>query len=194
MTKVELSKKIDNYWYYYKLHTFVAIFILIAIIITISTRDTSKHYGLALTVISPNIIMSDKLDNFQKQINANATFMNMGNNVDPTTQMANTTKFMAMMQVGELDVIIGDKTTFSNYGKQGAFMKLDELIKKGRLPKGAVIEKSSDNGSEYIMGIDIKHSKLLKDQGFDVTNMIIGIAATSKNVDTSLNLINQLLK
>ena len=188
-----LKKKLDNYWYYYKLHTFVAIFILFAIVITITTRDTSIKYGLNFTAINYNI-QSDRLDKFQKKISANVNMMQMGKNADPTMQMANTTKFIAEIQVGEIDVVVCDKETFKGYEKQGAFMKLDDLIKNGKLTKTDQVEITTDNGSKNIAGMDVKSSKILKDEGLDLSNMVIGIAASSKHVESAIKCINQLLK
>jgi spermidine/putrescine-binding protein len=188
-----LKKKIDNYWYYYKLHTFAAIFILIAIIVTISTRDTSIKYGLNFTAIN-SYIQSDRLDSFQKKISANVTLMQIGGNTDPTMQMANTTKLIAGIQVGDIDLIIIDKETYKNYAAQGLFMKLDDLIKSGKLPKPQSVENATEKGSEYIGGIDVKSSKILKDEGLNLSNMVIGIASTSKHVDLAVKCINLLLK
>jgi ABC-type glycerol-3-phosphate transport system substrate-binding protein len=193
MINPELKKKLDNYWYYYKLHTFVAIFILIAIIVTVSTRDTSIKYGLNFTAIN-NYIQSDRLDNFQKKISANVTLMQIGGKTDPTIQMANTTKLIAGIQVGDIDVIIIDKETYKNYANQGLFMKLDDLIKSGKLPEPQSVEKVTEKGSEYIAGIDVKNSKILTDEGLNLSDMVMGIAATSKHVDSAVKCINLLLK
>ena len=43
MTKNEFNEKWDNYWYHYKWHTFIGIFVIICILVTINDFATRRN-------------------------------------------------------------------------------------------------------------------------------------------------------
>lgn len=57
MTKDELQKKWDNYWYYYKWHTIAGIFVLIVLVVSISQCAKRPNYDTTIALVTTNAVM-----------------------------------------------------------------------------------------------------------------------------------------
>lgn len=66
---MSFKKKLENYWYYYKIHTFVAIFILIVAAVLIQQCATKVDPDVTVLVATNNpVLTQDNQDRLQKYI------------------------------------------------------------------------------------------------------------------------------
>lgn len=122
---------------------------------------------------------------------------------DPQVQMAMLQKAGVLMAVGDVDIFILDQINFEKFARQGAFMKLDELVSELDISEEKVytekIEEEDREGNkkiadEGIYGINVKDSKILSDAKTAGKEMIATISIRSKHYDKSIELIKMLLE
>lgn len=145
-----LKEKLDYFWYYYKMHVFVAIFILILVVTTI--RDVASQKDVAFYVAFLNSFDVDSLDTDYdaKFIDEFAQLTdidleeydvyldtNMYFNVAEYDQasMAAMQKFLAMSSNAEIDVVVTDRDIFSSYADNGFFRDLNDYLTPEQLEK-----------------------------------------------------------
>lgn len=67
--KMSFKKKLENYWYYYKIHTFVAVFILIVVAVLIQQCASKVDPDITILVATNNpALTQDNQDRLQKYI------------------------------------------------------------------------------------------------------------------------------
>jgi hypothetical protein len=62
MDRAVLREKLDNYWYYYKVHTLVGIFVIIVVAYTIATSIGQKGTALNVTMLGNYINDTKKIE------------------------------------------------------------------------------------------------------------------------------------
>ena len=74
MTKEQFTKKWENYWYYHKLHTVIAVFVLIMIVVLVQQCASRVNPDMTVMVITKNVNLSDgditKIDNILQKYTA----------------------------------------------------------------------------------------------------------------------------
>jgi spermidine/putrescine-binding protein len=197
MDKEKRKEKWENFWYYYKVHTIVGIFVVIIIIYSIASAMARKDSILNVTILGgyleeeKRVELQDQAtkvfaENPEKQ-EVTISFNLFDNELKDPASMAIQQKIVAMSQVGELDVLILDKEQFKRFSEFGLFIKLDDV--KGLKNQNMKFVKSKVKDSdtqEYSYGIDIENSKILKSLGYDTKDKILGLGVNSEKVDTSV--------
>ena len=184
MDKEKRKEKWENFWYYYKVHTIVGIFVVIIIIYSIASAMARKDSILNVTILGgyleeeKRVELQDQAtkvfaENPEKQ-EVTISFNLFDNELKDPASMAIQQKIVAMSQVGELDVLILDKEQFKRFSEFGLFIKLDDV--KGLKNQNMKFVKSKVKDSdtqEYSYGIDIENSKILKSLGYDTKDKIL---------------------
>lgn len=204
MDKEERKEKMENFWYYYKVHTIVGIFALIVIIYSIVSAMARKDTILNVTFLG-GYLEEDKRIELQDEATklfakdpekqeVAITFNIYDKELKDPTSMAIQQKIIAMSQVGELDVLILEKDEFMKFSEVGLFIKLDDVegLKDQDIKFVKTKIKDTDT-EEHSYGIDIEDSQILKSLGYDTKDKVLGIGVNSKRVDTSVGFIKWIL-
>jgi len=141
------KEKLDYYWYYYKMHLFVAIFALILLVTTIydiATQREVKFYiaflnafdsGFDQEFIAEFAPLTDiDLEEYDVYLDTNMYF-NVANYDEAS--MAAMQKFLAMSSNAEIDVVVTDRNVYSSYADNGFFRDLNEYLTEEQLEKYA---------------------------------------------------------
>lgn len=115
------KKSIENYWYYYKIHTFIGIFVLVLAGMTIRDKMRQIDYDYCIGVVTESDIQYEQLEQLQKAFEAYADDYNGDGEVhvqvenymlsndesmNPQINMANQTKFTGDLQIGQSMIYI----------------------------------------------------------------------------------------
>mgnify|MGYP001598883455 CR=1 FL=1 len=103
-------------------------------------------------------------------------------------------KFIAEISVGELDVVVLNKTMFEKFAKGDMFLRLDNIsgLNLASL-KGEKLHAIGSNKRSDVYAIDVKDSSILKKIGIDTKDMVIGIIGSTKQKDNSILVLKWLL-
>ena len=105
--------------------------------------------------------------------------------------MANVQKLMALVAAKEIDVIMADTKTFTNYADPGYFSNLNEV-----LPKELVFyyDVPDDEQGEIPIGIQLADAPgVVRTQAYAVTNdALFGIVVNSEHVDNAVKFLEYL--
>lgn len=200
-------KKAEYIWDYYKLHiigTLAAICIIFSII---HSQITKPDYVFNLTMIS-NISDTNKITNLEslltnvvvkdgstrKKARVSTMPIDISKNANLQTTSQYMQKLTAEVSVGELDVIILDKTMFESFAKQDMFLSLDNIneLNLDSL-KGEKVHAIGSDKKNDVYAIDAKDIVLLKKMGFDTKNKVIGIVRSTKQKYNSILVLKYLL-
>lgn len=206
LKKGPLPAKIKYYWYYYKVHTIVALLALIMITGFIYSVVTQKE----------EVFYAAFLNSFEET--DNAAFMNEFSNkigidtgkyttyVDTsmaittdsgTTSSASVQKFIAFNSTNIIDVIVGTEDIFLYYAKDMAFHNLESVLSKEQLAKyqDALLYVEDENGNRIPAGVRIENSTILNKYGYYPEETIYyGVMSTSDNLEYSAAFLDFLLE
>ena len=159
MTKKE---KLKHFWFYYKLHTFGAIIILILIVFTLQQCATRVDPDISVIVMTAkNVVPTDEqqkiIDYFSsitKDVNgdgkksAEVQFLYMD---DSEMGQAMVVKLFAAISESNAIIYITDDTEFDQYNQQSLFDKIDAYIPtaKGVTEYKLPIEDTTLNSGSY---------------------------------------------
>lgn len=135
----------DYFWEYYKIHTVVAIAVIVFLAVLIHDVTNSKPYGFyAMLVNSSASAAQDTLEsefveygqidteNYDCLIDTSSSY-NL-QIIDEAT-IATSQKIMAIIAAGELDVMVIDLDLFTNYANQQTFCDLREVLSAEQVAK-----------------------------------------------------------
>ncbi|MBU3191933.1 hypothetical protein K9O30_12405 [Clostridium bowmanii] len=201
------KKKAEYIWEYYRIHIIGTIAILFIIGSIIHSQVTKIDYVFNLTVIG-NIVDESKISNLEKQLTkvvvkegdgrkqAVVTSIPLEGSSSENTQMSSQymQKFIAQLSVGELDVVILDKTMLENFAKQDMFVKLDGISQLNlNSLKNEKVEASGSDNKKAVYAINVEDIKMFKEMGIDTRNKVIGIISTSKQKDNATVVLKWML-
>lgn len=165
MDKVALKKKLDNYWYYYKIHTFVAIFVIIVLAILIQQCASRVNPDLTVVVATQKATLtSDQqtslhnyLQKFTRDVNKDGKksiecdFLNL---TDTSGQGAEQVKLAADMSSSNDIIYIMDDATATTYFKsqeKTALLKITDVLPDEKLsdPYQLPIENTKLSSQSY---------------------------------------------
>lgn len=96
---------------------------------------------------------------------------------------ANMAKLAALFASQSVDLFISDEKTLEYYGKQGAFLSLDELLDEETLNRtGAekdALTQTGDDGSSEIFALPLENSTLAHDRGLDLSGVYVAVIANA---------------
>ena len=202
------QKKAEYIWEYYKLHIIGTLAVLCIIISIIHSQITKPDYIFNLTMLG-NIVDTNKTTNLEtqltkvvvkdgstrKQARVSTMPLDGKKNADPQTTGQYMQKFIAEISVGELDVVILNKTLFETFSKGDMFLRLDNIsgLNLASL-KGEKIYATGSDKKNAVYAIDAKDIVMFKDMGFDTKDKVIGIIGSTKQKYNSILVLKWLLK
>jgi hypothetical protein len=142
MEKAAFKKKWDNYWYYYKIHTIVAIFIVIVLAILIRDCATKVQPDVTVIVATQSVSQTDGLQasmqnyfstltadvNGDGKKSAECQIMALGS-TDAQSSMAYQVKLAAELSDNSTLIYIFDDKTASSYtSESGSFVKIATIV------------------------------------------------------------------
>lgn len=203
MDKQKIVEELDNFWYYYKVHVLVGVFVIAVILYIVLTGGQTKDAALNV-VITGNAMDEEKQADVQKT----ATKDILGKNSDLIIKLDFWTandglsngkhgdlqeKLMAMVAAKDIDVFILDQDAFRLYAKQSTFLKLHPL--KGSLPDDTqyLKAKEKDDSQSHVYGIKIDGNQRLKKAGYDTKNKVLAIAGNTEHPKRSSQLVKWII-
>ena len=200
-------KKAEYIWDYYKLHIIGTIVVICIIISTIHGQITKPNYVFTLTMLG-NVMDTNKTtqlenqltkvvvkdENSRKQARVDTIPTDGSKNANPQTTGQYMQKFIAELSVGELDVVILNKSMFQTFIKENMFLRLDNIsgLNLDYL-KGAKLSATGSNKKTAVYAIDAKNIVILKNYGFDTKDKVIGIIGSTKQKYNSILVLKWLL-
>ncbi len=134
---------LEYFWEYYKIHTFVAIAVIIFVVTIVRDISNNKPYALyALCINSEGMDSQDILqdgfieyygiDTEKEAVLVDTTANFLSSTVD-TSAVATGEKVMALISAKNLDVMIADETSFTHFGGQDTFLDLRNVFSEKEL-------------------------------------------------------------
>lgn len=201
MGRQKAFKGLSDFWYYYKIHVIVGIFIFGAILYIFLIDGPQENSALDVVLIGN----AGKVE--QQKLQQAATDQMLGKNTHTIINMAfwpakggltnppnagRQQKLVAMISAKDIDVLVMDKKAFLFYAKQRTFLNLDSL--KQKLPKDAQFLKTRGmKNRNHVYGIKIGQNRQLKRAGYDTKNKILGIVANTEHEKRSIQFVKWLL-
>ena len=199
------EKKAENFWHYYKFHVLGGILLIIILASTLKSCITRVEPDLNVAFVGEFLfggtegfekLVEDKLGNVRKVGVDSAVFFP---GMDGQMEVAMHTKTMVLFAAADVDLFVLDRANFEKFGKQGAFMKLDEL--SGSLDIGSESArnktcalKAENDDKEYVYGIDVTDSPIFSESGIEGKEKIAAISIRAKRGDKALELLGLLLE
>ena len=201
------QKKAEYIWDYYKLHIIGTLAVLCIIISIIHSQITKPDYVFTLTMLG-NIVDTNTTTNLEtqltkvvvkdgsskKQARVETMPLDGSKNTDTQTTSQYMQKLTAEVSVGELDVVVLNKTMFETFAKEDMFLKLDNVsgLNLDSL-KGEKLHALGSDKKNAVYAIDAKDIVILKKMGFDTKNKVIGIIGSTKQKYNSILVLKWLL-
>ncbi|MCL2699012.1 MAG: hypothetical protein FWE68_01740 [Defluviitaleaceae bacterium] len=192
MSRRELAEYV---WDYYKLPIIAALFVIIvtgSLVNTFLVNPQKKPYiGLAVygefvdrdSIDALGALFTTALVPEELQSGWEAVVNNFYMDGNPQIAMAMSSKFAALMMMGEIDILIASREQFYEMISGEVLLPLDSLLP----PEWADIAVMG-------LGIDITGGKALADCGIRLDRPVAGIAATSAQPELALRGIKLLLE
>lgn len=137
--------KLSYFWYYYKVHTIVAIVIIVFLCALIKDISSSKDYAFYATYFNAEQTFSaeEQMEAFAAYADLDTEKYNVYLDSDmyygasdmSETSLAASQKFTAMIYSGDVDVVVADESTFTNYALNETFFDLREVLPEDLLEK-----------------------------------------------------------
>lgn len=214
------KKKIENFWYYYKIHVIVGIFIAIVLAVTLKDCMNRVTPDLTVSYIGPGYFdeqfqqkLQEKLSSALKDINADGKnvldfqCMTINENDKSEQSLAMQQKVMIEFAAGETKVFLLDKDHLKIFAEQGAFENLDDIAAQYGINDTQYPEIKltvHDTNQSHIYGIPLSGNTMLKDLGADTKDMYIAIRAISdkdrndakklKEFDNARSILQEIIK
>ncbi|MDE6847144.1 MAG: hypothetical protein K2J99_15460 [Lachnospiraceae bacterium] len=149
LSTMSLKGKLSYFWDYYKIHTLVAVCVLIVAISVIHQLVTNKDYALYATVINTGTTSYEdetagrwaeqfgdyaQIDTDEYQVLIDATIV-LTESSDPQIRMANQQKMVAMMQTGAIHAQLAETETFEEYAQFECYYALEDILSAEELEK-----------------------------------------------------------
>jgi len=207
------AKKFDHFWRYYKIHTFVAIGIIAALIYGIFAymdRLEEKRYLASLPPVDVSVSFignyydttqseryettNEKLLNDFPQFNRFEIELILVPE-DPSMQVAYLQKALVMLATETPDVYIADDAMKDWTMPQGLYVPLEEIeslapyINSRFAIKGAETDMGEVVGEEHVYMLDLTESELAKNLPISHTKLYAGIRQNSPNYEKALQFL-----
>lgn len=202
----EFRAKLDNYWYYYKVHTFVGIFVAIVLISTIVGIVQQKETMLNVSILGQGMddvkkaALQDEASRLfvadPKEQEITLGYMPYSRESQDPASRAVVDKLLVMTAAGDLDVAIMNKEDFDMYSRAGMFIKLDKIDGLPGLEENGyktVSSKAESDDKEYAYGISVENCEKLKATGYFAENKVLAFTVNSKRQELSIKVVKWLL-
>lgn len=135
---MSLKGKLSYFWYYYKIHTIVAILAVILIATIIKDIRANKDYAFYGVYFNakPTFSAEEQMDAFSVYAGIDTekyralldTTMYLSMTDISETTIATSQKFAAMTYSSEVDMVVADEDVFTNYAVSEMFYDLREVL------------------------------------------------------------------
>lgn len=200
------SKKIEYFWYYYKIHTIIIVLLACMFGSILHSIVTKKETVLSIAYINafPNVDDEIFIEDFEsflglnpknQQVILDSTYYIDDESTSPYA-VTYQQKFSTNAMAGKLDVVLADVTNFDFYGSQGFFRDLSTILSP------QLLEKYQDNlyyanlpyddsDKDVPIGIRIDDTnKISQTSSYPNTDAYFGIISNSEAVDYALSYLN----
>jgi|GEM_PF-218091 len=172
------KKKWENFWYYYKIHVFVGVFIAIILIVTLKDCANNIPPDLQISYIGSSYIKDELVQAFEEKISNIITDTNNDGKKETLFQVLPITdevseqniaiqqKIMVELAAGETKLYLVDKQNLQKLGTQGVFEPLDDVAEQYGIDLNANPEVKftvTDSTEAHIYAVPLKGSLLLKE-------------------------------
>lgn len=201
-----LKEKLSYFWFYYKVHTIVAVCSIIMItsfVVSIVTQKDEVFYAAFLNseTETDNAAFMEEFTELlgvdtQKYTTYVDTSMAITTDVYTTSTSA-VEKFMAFNSSNVIDVLVGTEDIFKYYADDGAFYNLEEVLSEEQLEKYAdyIYYTKDAEGNTYPAGILIEDSAILDRYGYYPDQTIyFGVMSTTKRLEYSAMFLDFLME
>lgn len=138
LANASFKEKLSYYIYYYKWYVIIALLAVIAIVYTVHAVLDQKESALYVSLLNTveldgaseynqSFVDASGIDTQAQDITFDSNLYIDINSMDETT-MASSQKLMAYLAAGELDVLLTDADTISNYSYQDDFLTMEEFL------------------------------------------------------------------
>lgn len=149
LSTMSFKEKLAYFWDYYKLHTMIAIVLIIFAVTIIHQLVTSKDYAFYATMINTGTLQYEdttssrwaqefmeyaQIDADEYQVYIDASIA-LSDSTDLQYRAANQQKLVAMMQAGEISAQIAETETFEQYAQFECFFNLEDIMNAEQLEK-----------------------------------------------------------
>lgn len=181
--KKSFKNKWDNYWYYYKIHTWIGIFVVIVLAVTITQcvqtvkPDVTIDFVTSVPLTDSTIEFDGVFDDVISDVNNDekkhigVTTLYLTGKAQSEQDMAMEQKMMLELAAGDVTLFIFDQKNLERYITQDAYSPLSDFIdiEPYKDIEGKLVEH---NGTVY--AISLKGSQKLAEMGF-ATDDLYGI-------------------
>lgn len=202
------KEKLLYFWEYYRIPALVIILVIAFAGNLIYTIATAKDSVLSALFINGYSEMDTEafmngfneyagIDTKEYTTSLEMNFTIQEEAMDQYT-MANVQKLMALVAAKEIDVIMADTKTFTNYADPGYFSNLNEVLPKELVDKYQdrffYYDVPDDEQGEIPIGIQLADAPgVVRTQAYAVTNdALFGIVANSEHVDNAVKFLEYL--
>jgi hypothetical protein len=205
MTKTKFKKKWENYWFYYKTHTIVAVIAIIVVGLLIKQCAERVEPDMTVIIVSQSVSMTeDQLTSVENMLAKYTSDVNgdgkkvvscenfcLGSSQDTQTTYALQQKLMAEIAATDTALFITDDSYYKNLNQDGdMFYKLNKVYSAAPDSDRVLI---SDLPDFKISGLGDDFGKLslsLRSFGSDTPNS----GKNSDSVNNSIKVLKKLLK
>lgn len=203
-----LSKKLEYFWYYYKVHTMIVVLSACMFGSILHSIITKKETVLSIAYINafPNVEDEVFIEDFEIQLGLNQkkaqVLLDSSYYIDDSSDSPYATtysqKFSTNAMAGKLDVVVADTEHFDFYGNHGFFQDLSLILSADILEKYAddlyYVDLPSDESMKKVpIGIKIDGAKkILETASYPNTDAYFGFVAGSECTETGLAYLNYL--
>ncbi|MCR8659078.1 hypothetical protein [Paenibacillus endoradicis] len=212
------AKKFDHFWRYYKIHTYVAIGLVIALIygvVAFMDRQEEKRYLASLPPIDVqmsflgNYFDTSKDDTFEttnaKLLSDFPDFQRVVSDIiyvpeDQAMQYAYIQKAFVLLMTESPDLYILDEPMFNYITPQGVLTPLEDVASLSDVldskyaVTGAITDDDGNIIEEHVYAIDLTESALGKNLPIAYPKLIVGIRVDAPHPEKALQFIETYAK
>lgn len=209
--EMRFKEKAGHIWYYYKIHIFIAVFLIISAVSVINAVFIHPSPKLFAGISFYNIHISDTFsaelqaeltekvvpEEENKQVRCSAFYEVES---DVTVKVETMQRFETLLMAKEIDLIVADEEDFKELVYQGYIINLDEYLdsdyiaafdSENMLYKGS----NKQDSSQKSYGICVKNSsKLLESKDINHTTTYVGIVRNNTHQEEAVKTLKELLK
>ncbi|WP_022750069.1 hypothetical protein [Lachnobacterium bovis] len=210
------KKRLENIWYYYKIHIIIVAILLIALYNIITTYNNRKEQILQIGTV--NITLDNKAkatdysDNFKKSLHINSPkkeiFIYDSINLSTrsggkiTMNSNEQMRLVSYSHTNSLDVVLMDIDAYKYMCKNGYLCNLEKLIKtndpkiykslKNKLVSTKEVTNTTSKYSNYKCAIELSNIKVTHKNNTKNSKVYVGVISDSNKKEMSVKYIEYL--
>lgn len=179
----------QNYWFYYKVHTWVGLIVIIVIISSIVSCVRQVHPDISIMAVTEAGIAQEKSDamtaNFEAVVedangdgNRSVSFLTMmyNENMDGQTAAATLTKADLEIMAGETNLLLVDDQFLTRYADMEAFEDITVHAQEAGIPQ----ERLKTDAEGKVYAVELTDTNFAKELGYTGEHLYVGIKVLSE--------------